>query len=64
MIHSFVFQRVVVAYVNTGLAPINQSFTLVLVCRVELRLCTQPKFVRVKKLNPSLHIVENGIVDV
>jgi len=42
----------------------NQFLPLVLVCRIELSLLPQPTLVRLPKGNPTLHIVENSVVDV
>lgn len=42
----------------------NQFLALVLVSCIKLRLTAQPELVCVKKLQPTLHIVEDSIVDV
>lgn len=42
----------------------NELLSLVLVCCPELLLATQPKLVGVKKLQTTLHIVEDSVVDV
>lgn len=64
MINPLVTQRVLIGYVYRRPPPMNQFLTLVLISRIELRLTSQPKLVTVKKLQSTLHIVENGIVDV
>ena len=42
----------------------NKAFPFVFVRCPKLILCTQPKLVRMKKLEAALHIVEQGIIDV
>jgi len=42
----------------------NQFLSLVLVRSVKLGLLTQPTLVRLPKCDPTLHIVEDRIVDV
>ena len=64
MVHPFVTEGVLIGYVYRGPTPINQPLSLVFVCRVELRLASQPKLVTMEKLKSTLHIVEYGIVDV
>ena len=64
MIDTLVTKRVGVSNVYSRPPPINQFFPLVLVCRPELRLRPQPKLVRVEEFQATLHIVENGIIDV
>ena len=64
MINALVTKRVRVSDVYSRPPPMNQFLALVLVSCIKLRLTAQPKLVCVKELQPTLHIVENGIVDV
>lgn len=64
MIHPLVTKRVLIRYVYRRPPPMYQFLALVLVSCIELRLTSQPKLVTVEKLQPTLHIVENSIVDV
>ena len=64
MIHSFVTERVLIRYVYRRPPPMYQFLALVLVGCIKLSLTSKPKFVTVEEFQTTLHIVENGIVDV
>lgn len=64
MVNPLIAERVSVGKIDTGLAPVDQFLSLVLVRSVELFLAAKPEFVRMKEFQATLHVIEYSIFDV